>query len=235
MIGTPVVAVIMAGRPLVLGPVVEKAGAVLFAWHPGSMGGVAIADILFGEEPGGRLPMSLPRSVGQVPVYYSHKNTGRPPAPDAPSTPSGMPLDPSGFVASYLDEDHRPLFPFGYGLGYTEFVYSDIVLSAGSMERDGRLQASVLVTNAGGKTGQEVVQMYVRDLVGSVTRPVRELKAFRRVQLAPGESRRVDFALEAEALGFCDIHFRQSVEPGEFRLWIGPNSSEGPSAVFEVI
>lgn len=233
--GVPVVAVVMAGRPLVLGPVVEKAGAVLLAWHPGSMGGVAIANILFGEEPGGRLPMSLPRSVGQVPIYYNHKNTGRPPNPDAPSIPSGTPLDPVGFVAAYLDEDHRPLFPFGFGLGYTEFVYSDIALSTEAMERDGSLQASVLLTNVGGKTGQELVQMYVRDLVGSVTRPVRELKAFRQVLLAPGESRRVEFTLEAKDLGFCDIHFRQSVEPGGFRLWIGPNAAEGQSAVFEVV
>lgn len=233
--GTPVVAVVMAGRPLALGPVVETAGAVLLAWHPGSMGGVAIADILFGEEPGGRLPMSLPRSVGQVPVYYNHKNTGRPPDPDAPSIPSGTPLDPSGFVAAYLDEDHRPLFPFGHGLGYTEFAYSDIALSADTMRPDGKLQASVLLANVGGKTGEEVVQMYVRDLVGSVTRPVRELKAFRRISLAPGESRRVSFTLEAKDLGFCDIHFRHSVEPGEFRLWIGPNAVEGQSAVFEVV
>lgn len=232
--GTPVTAVVMAGRPLVLGPVAEKAGAVLLAWHPGSMGGIAIADILFGEEPGGRLPMSLPRSVGQVPVYYNHKSTGRPPSPDAPSIPSGTPLDPRGFVAAYLDEDHRPLYPFGHGLGYTEFAYSEVELSAATMPADGSLTASVLLTNTGGKTGQEVVQMYVRDLVGSVTRPVRELKGFRQVCLAPGESRRVEFTLAARDLAFCGLDYRQSVEPGEFRLWIGPNAAEGPSAVFEV-
>ncbi len=232
--GKPIVTVLMAGRPLVLGPVIERSGAVLLAWHPGSMGGVAITDILFGEEPGGRLPMSLPRSVGQVPVYYNHKNTGRPPDQKGPAIPAGTPLDPSGFVATYIDEDHRPLFPFGYGLSYTDFTYSDILLSTDRMPADGQLKASVLVTNTGNKTGNEVVQLYVRDLVGSVTRPVRELKDFQRISLAPGESRRVEFEVEASDLAFCDIRFRQAVEPGEYRLWIGPNSASGPDILFRI-
>lgn len=232
--GKPIVTVVMAGRPLVLGPVIERSGAVLLAWHPGSMGGVAITDILFGEEPGGRLPMSLPRSVGQVPVYYNHKNTGRPPDQNTIVVPPGTPLDPTGFVASYIDEDHRPLFPFGYGLSYTDFAYSDLLLSTDRMPAGGRLAASVLLTNTGNKTGHEVVQLYVRDLVGSVTRPVRELKGFQRISLAPGESRRVEFEVNASDLAFCDVHFRQAVEPGEFRLWIGPNSAAGPDILFRI-
>ena len=232
--GTPVVVVVMAGRPLVLGAVVERANSVLLAWHPGSMGGLAIADLLFGEQPSGRLPVSLPRSVGQVPIYYSHKNTGRPPDPDAPSVPSGTPLDPQGFVAAYLDEDHRPLFPFGFGLSYTRFDYSDIELSTASIGLEGSLDVSVLLHNAGGKTGCEIVQLYVRDLVGSVTRPVRELKGFQEVTLEPGESRRVAFTFKAADLGFCDVGFRHVVEPGQFRLWIGPNAKEGLAVEFEV-
>jgi len=232
--GTPIVVVVMAGRPLVLGAVVDRANSVLLAWHPGSMGGLAIADLLFGEPPSGRLPVSLPRSVGQVPIYYNHKNTGRPPDPNAPSVPSGTPLDPQGFVAAYLDEDHRPLFPFGFGLSYTKFDYSDIEISTASIGLEGSLDVSVLLHNAGGKTGREIVQLYVRDLVGSVTRPVRELKGFQEITLEPGESRRVAFTLEAADLGFCNVDFRHVVEPGDFRLWVGPNAMEGLAAEFEV-
>jgi len=233
--GVPVVLVIMAGRPLVLGPVLPHAQAVLYAWHPGSQGGPAIVDLLCGESPSGRLPVSFPRSVGQIPIFYNHKNTGRPPHPDAPSIPSGTPLDPSGFFAAYLDEDHRPLFPFGFGLGYTRFEYRDLQLSASQLTPGGSLCASVLLSNAGHRSATEVVQLYVRDLVGSVTRPVRELKDFQRISLQPGESQRVSFELHTDALRFHDRHLRQVCESGRFELWIGPDSASGPSAVFELM
>lgn len=232
--GVPVVLVIMAGRPLVLGPVLPHAQAVLYAWHPGSQGGPAIVDVLCGESPSGRLPVSFPRSVGQIPIFYNHKNTGRPPHPDAPSIPSGTPLDPSGFFAAYLDEDHRPLFPFGFGLGYTRFEYSDLQLSASQLTPGGTLCASVLLSNTGHRSATEVVQLYVRDLVGSVTRPVRELKDFQRISLLPGESQRVSFELHTDALRFHDRHLRLVCESGRYELWIGPDSASGPSAGFEV-
>lgn len=233
--GVPVVLVIMAGRPLVLGPVLPYAQAVLYAWHPGSQGGPAIVDLLCGESPSGRLPVSFPRSVGQIPIFYNHKNTGRPPLADAPSIPSGTPLDPSGFFAAYLDEDHRPQFPFGFGLGYTRFEYTDLQLSSSQLTPGGTLCASVLLSNVGHRSATEVVQLYVRDLVGSVTRPVRELKDFQRISLQPGESRRVSFELHTDALRFHDRHLRLVCESGRFTLWIGPDSVSGPSAGFEII
>lgn len=233
--GVPVVLVIMAGRPLVLGTVLPHAQAVLYAWHPGSLGGPAIVDLLCGESPSGRLPVSFPRSVGQIPIFYNHKNTGRPPQADAPSIPSGTPLDPSGFFAAYLDEDHRPQFPFGFGLSYTRFEYRDLQLSSKQLAPGGTLCASVLLSNVGHRSATEVVQLYVRDLVGSVTRPVRELKDFQRISLQPGESRRVSFELHTDALRFHDRHLRQVCESGQFDLWIGPDSATGPSAVFELM
>lgn len=233
--GVPVVAVVMTGRPLTLATVAERAGAVLLAWHPGSMGGPAIADLLFGESPSGRLPVSLPRSVGQLPLYYNHKNTGRPPPADAPGIPSGTPLDPSGFFAGYMDEDHRPLFPFGYGLSYTRFEYSDLRLSASAVALEGNLQATVTIRNAGSRSGTELVQLYVRDLVGSVTRPVKELKQYRHVVLEAGESCDVVFRLHTDELAFHGADGRRGVEPGEFRLWIAPSAEGGLEAAFEVL
>lgn len=232
--GKPIVLVLLTGRPLVLTLVLPLARAVLLAWHPGSEGGPAIADILFGRQPGGRLPVSLPRSVGQIPVYYGHKNTGRPPAADAPSIPSGTPLDPSHFCAAYLDEDHRPLFPFGFGLGYTHFEYSDAVLARDALPVDGTLRASVLVTNSGNMDGTEVVQLYVRDLYASVTRPVKELKAFRRIALDAGQSTRVEFELPVSALAFHDEHHRLGVEPGDFQLWLAGDAASGTPMAFKV-
>jgi len=234
--GRPVVAVILTGRSLALGPVVEKAGALLLAWHPGTMGGPAIADLLLGvEAPVGRLPVTLPRTVGQVPLYYNHKSTGRPPADDAPSIPTGTPLDPEGFVSSYLDVDHRPLFPFGFGLSYTTFAYRDLQLSTPQLRLGEALTASVTVTNTGAAKGIEVVQLYVRDRVGSLTRPVRELKGFQRVELAPGESRQVSFTLHTDDLAFHNAAMQRVTEPGAFDLWIGPDAQHGLPAEFTVV
>ncbi len=234
--GKPVVAVIMAGRSLTLGPVVEKANALLLAWHPGTMGGPAIADLLLGvEAPSGRLPVTLPRAVGQVPLYYNHTNTGRPPRDDAPRIPTGTPLNPKDFVSCYLDVDHRPLFPFGYGLSYTTFAYSDLSLSARQLRRGEALTAEVTLTNTGARKGTEVVQLYVRDLVGSVTRPVRELKGFERVELAAGESRRVSFRLHTDDLALHNADMQHVTEPGTFHLWIGPDAQSGLRGEFEVV
>lgn len=233
--GVPVIAVVFAGRPLALGAVADKARAVLLAWHPGSMGGPAIADLLFGESPSGRLPVTLPRSVGQIPLFYNHRNTGRPPDPNSPRIPSGTPLDPSGFFAAYLDEDHRPLFPFGFGLSYTQFEYTDLSLSSQVLAPDGRLIVKAVVRNVGGRAGTEVVQLYVQNRWASVTQPVKELKDFRRVALEAGESAEVTFELHPGQLAFHGLEGHRVIEPGHFRLWVAPCSQGGLQAEFELL
>jgi beta-glucosidase len=234
--GKPLVAVVMAGRSLVLSPILDKVNALLFAWHPGTMGGPAIADLLLGEaSPSGRLPVTFPRTVGQIPLYYNYKNTGRPTPDDAPSIPTGTPLDPQNFTAGYLDVDHRPLFPFGYGLTYSTFEYSDLRLSTGRLPLGESLTATVTLTNSGSTRAVEVVQLYVRDRVGSVTRPVRELKGFQRVDLAPGASQEVTFALHTGDLAFHNTAMEYVTEPGHFHLWIAPNAASGLRAEFEIV
>ncbi len=233
--GKPLVCVVMTGRPLALTGLVEHANAVLLAWHPGTMGGPALADLLLGKEsPSGKLPVSFPRTVGQTPVYYSHMNTGRPPLPGMDNIPTGTPLDPQGFVSGYLDVAPVPLFPFGYGLSYARFAYAELKLSRASVAIGGDLTASVVVTNTGAVAGEEVVQLYTRDLVGSLTRPVKELKDFARVRLAPGESRTVSFTLNTEQLAFHNLEGRRVVEPGAFKLMVGGNSQEVLTVEFEV-
>jgi len=233
--GKPLVVVIMAGRPLILGPVVEKVGALLLAWHPGTMGGPAIADLLLGvESPSGRLPATLPRALGQVPIYYSHKNTGRPPQDDGPSIPPGS-FDIAGWTSRYLDVDHRPLFPFGYGLSYTTFAYSDLEVETPKVGAEDTLAVTAVIKNTGDRAGEEVVQLYVRDLVGSVTRPVKELKGFRRLSLEPGQQETVRFEVPVSELGFHGPAMEYIVEPGSFRVWIGPNSADGLESSFEVV
>jgi beta-glucosidase len=232
--GTPVVVVLFTGRPLILARTVESASALLLAWHPGSEGGPAIADLLFGDSPSGRLPVSLPRSAGQIPIYYGHKNTGRPPAADAPSIPSGTPLDPSHFCAAYLDEDHRPLFPFGFGLSYTRFEYDAPRVENEVVALDGVLRASVRLTNAGAFSATETIQLYVRDLCASVTRPVKELKAFKRITLGNGQSATVAFEVPVHDLAFHDAAYRLTVEPGEFQLWLAGDSASGTPVLFKV-
>ncbi|MCC5793287.1 MAG: glycoside hydrolase family 3 C-terminal domain-containing protein [Chromatiales bacterium] len=227
--GKPVVAVIMAGRPLALTQVLDHVDAVLFAWHPGTMGGQAIAELLFGLRcPSGKLPVTFPRMVGQVPIYYSQKNTGKPPSPaevvhiddiDPQAAQTSL-----GMVSFHLDAGYRPLFPFGFGLSYTQFHYGDIFVRPLEVSPGERITIGAEVTNAGAVAGEEVVQLYVRDVVGSVTRPVRELKGFLRVQLEPGEKRRVEFALDTDALAFHGADLRWAAEPGEFRAWIGGDS-----------
>ena len=221
--GKPVVVVLMNGRPLSIPWVAEHVPAVLEAWYPGTEGGHAAADVLFGNAaPGGKLPMTFPRSVGQVPLYYAHKNTGR------PSDPANK------YSSKYIDGPDTPLFPFGYGLSYTTFTLADLRLSSLEISPEGTLDVSVELANTGGRAGDEVVQLYIRDLAASVTRPVRELKGFERVTLAPGERRRVSFRLGPQELGFSDRNGRFVVEPGDFELWAATSSVGGLEALFKV-
>jgi beta-glucosidase len=223
--GKPVVLVIMAGRPLVLTPVLPHTNALLYAWHPGTMGGPAIVDLLLGKEsPSGKLPASFPAMEGQIPIYYNKRNTGRPPSDESRGIPQGTPLDPVGFCSNYLDGDHLPLFPFGFGLSYTRFEYSNLTLVSSEIRADGGVEASVELRNTGSVAGTEIVQLYVRDRSASLTRPVRELKDFRRVTLAAGETQRLTFQLPAAQLSFYDNQGRRHLEAGEFHLWIGGDS-----------
>lgn len=218
-----VVAVLMNGRPLAIGGVAESVPALVEAWHLGSQAGHAIADVLFGDyNPSGKLPVSFPRHVGQEPLYYNAKNTGRP----GPS--------PMVFWSHYTDSPNTPLFPFGHGLSYTTFSYSEPRLSAAEMAMDGQLVVAVMVTNKGDRAGAEVVQLYVRDLVGSTTRPVKELKGFRKIELAPGESRPVGFTLTADDLAFYTARGVWEAEPGDFVVFVGGSSADLQSARFSL-
>lgn len=234
--GKPVVLVILAGRPLVLTPVLPHASAVLYAWHPGTMGGPAIADLLLGKEsPSGKLPVGFPATEGQIPCYYNKRNTGRPPRDESRGLPQGTPLDPVGFSASYIDGDHLPLFPFGFGLSYTRFEYRNLALKSPDVRAGGVIEASIELRNTGAVTATETVQLYVRDLYASLTRPVRELKDFQRVTLAPGETRVVAFRLPAEQLAFYDNQAQRHLEAGDFKLWIGGDSRCTNEASFRLL
>jgi beta-glucosidase len=223
--GKPVVVVLMNGHPLTINWLAENTPAILETWFAGTEGGNAIADVLFGDvNPGGHLPVTFPRTVGQEPLYYNHMSTGRP--PDANNK----------YTSKYLDVSWTPLFPFGYGLSYTQFQFSNLQLSSKSIRPDGRLSVSVEVTNTGKRAGDEVVQLYIRDVAASVTRPVKELKGFERISLRPGESRRVEFTLGPQHLGFYNREMRFVVEPGEFKVFVGNSSDdERLPASFEVV
>jgi beta-glucosidase len=227
--GKPMVAVIMAGRPLTFHAAAAKSAAVLYAWHPGTMGGPALTELLFGgRTPSGKLPVTFPRTVGQVPIYYSHLNTGRPAPPGDSGIPLGTPLDPTGYTSRYLDVDVAPEFPFGYGLSYTRFEYSP----ARAQVAGGTITVSAEVANTGQRDADEVVQLYVRDLVASVARPVRQLKGFRRLHLKAGEKRTVSFTLERKDLAFYNQAMQLITEPGDFEAWIAPDSTRGTPARF---
>jgi beta-glucosidase len=221
--GTPVVLVLMNGRPLILEWAAERVPAIVEAWFLGVEAGHAVAEVLFGDvNPSGRLPVTIPRSVGQIPLYYNHRNTGRPPSAEK-------------YTSKYLDVPVTPRYPFGFGLSYTTFAYRDLKLGAARVGQSDTLRVSVMVTNTGAREGTTVVQLYVRDEVASVTRPVRELKAFRRATLKPGESRAVELQVTVRDLAFWGPDRRFVVEPGTFRVFVGPNSAEGLEAAFEVV
>ncbi len=223
--GKPVVMLNFSGRPTVMTWESEHVPAILNVWFGGSETGDAIADVVFGDvSPSGRLTMSMPRNVGQLPIYYNHLNTGRP-----------LPEGTDEFVkfrSSYLDVPNSPLYPFGYGLTYTTFDYSDLALSSNEMTQDGTITASVKLTNTGKREATETVQLYIRDLVGSVSRPVRELKGFERVTLKPGESRTVKFDITPDMLKFYNFDLVYGNEPGDFDLFIGPNCAQGLKGTF---
>ena len=223
-----IVLVLMNGRPLVLNWAAENIPAIVEAWQLGTKSGDAIAQVLYGEyNPSGKLPMSFPRSVGQMPLYYNYKNTGRPRAEGGDTG--------SVFWSHYGDEKNSALFPFGYGLSYTKFSYSKIELSANSLNLNSSIKASITLTNSGNVKGKEVVQLYLRDHYASVTRPVRELKGFELVELNAGESKKVTFTINSELLKFYSANQKWEVEPGDFSLYIGTNSATKRSASFRLI
>jgi beta-glucosidase len=225
--GKPVVLVLTAGRPLALAPVLENADAVLLAWFPGTMGGPAVVDLLTGAfNPSGKLPVTFPRNLGQVPIFYNHMNTGRPFNPER---------GPDKYKTQYLDVPNTPEFPFGFGLSYTTFKYSNARLSSAMLAPDGVQRITTTVSNTGEREGTEVVQLYVRDLVGSVTRPVRELKGFQRVTLKPGESREIEFTLRPTDLAFYHADLSYAPEAGKFDVFVGGDSTAPKVGEFEYV
>ena len=222
-----IVLVLMNGRPLVLNWADQNIPAILESWHLGTQSGNAIAQVLYGDyNPSGKLPMSFPRSVGQMPLYYNYKSTGR---PGADGGDAG-----SVFWSHYGDEKNSPLYPFGFGLSYTEFEYSEIKMSSNSMTIGSQIEASVVLKNTGKVKGKEVVQMYIHDQFASVTRPVRELKGFELVELGPGESKKVSFTIDPELLEFYSANRKWESEPGAFTVYIGTNSATKRKANFSL-
>lgn len=237
--GKPVVTIVMAGRPLTIGEEVEESTAVLYSFHPGTMGGPALADLLWGKAvPSGKTPVTFPKMVGQIPVYYAHNNTGRPAtrnevllndiAVEAGQTSLGC-------TSFYMDAGFDPLFPFGYGLSYTTFKYSNIKLASDVLKKDDVLTVTFDLENTGKYEGTEVAQLYIQDKIGSVTRPVKELKRFTRVTLKPGEKKSVSFELPISELAFWNIDMAKVVESGDFGLWVATDSQSGEEVFFKVV
>ncbi|MDB5879640.1 MAG: bglX, partial [Variovorax sp.] len=213
--GKPLVLVLMNGRPLALQREQQEADAILETWYTGMEGGHAIADVLFGDyNPSGKLPISFPRSVGQIPTYYNHARLGRP-------FTEGK---PGNYTSQYFEEVTGPLYPFGYGLSYTEFALSDVVLSSPTMARGGKVEASVTVKNMGRRAGETVVQLYIQDVAASVVRPIKELKDFRKLMLQPGEEKVLRFSIDEDKLKFFNAQLKNVAEPGEFNVQIGLDS-----------
>ncbi|MCP4726787.1 MAG: glycosyl hydrolase [bacterium] len=220
--GKPVIVILMAGRPLSIPWTADTIPAVLEAWHPGIQGGNAAADVLFGDfNPSGKLTVSFPVNAGQEPVYYNQENTGR---------PAGR----SKWTSKYIDIPNEPVYPFGYGLSFTSFEYSNLQLSTDSIMPDGSITVSAEIENTGDLAGEEIVQLYIRDMVASVVRPVKELKGFTKIHLEPGEKKTVEFVLGPEHLGFYNQQMKFVTEPGKFQVWIGWNSAEGLEGNFRV-
>ncbi len=222
--GKPYAVVLMNGRPLTINWLAENSPAILETWFGGTMAGTAIVDTLFGDaNPGGKLPITFSRSVGQIPIYYNHKNTGRP-------------FDASNkYTSKYLDIPNTPLYPFGFGLSYTEFRLSNLQIDKTQILPNGTVKVSVDLENAGKRAGDEVVQLYIHDVAASVTRPVKELRGFRRVTLRPGEKQKVEFTLTRKELSFLDRNLKETIEPGEFQIFVGNSSDSGLQTSFEVV
>jgi beta-glucosidase len=235
----PIVLVVMAGRPTGLAPIQHLTDAILYAWHPGTMAGPALVDLLFGDVvPSGKLPVTFPKGEGQIPVYYAHNMSGRPASAESWTHIDSIPVHAvqhsTGNTNHTLDYGFTPLYPFGYGLSYTTFSYSPVTLSADKIKKDGSLTASATITNTGKLTATEVAQLYIRDKVGTYTRPVKELKGFERVTLQPGEIKTITFEIGLEQLGYYFPDGTYVVEPGQFNVWIAPNSAEGTQAEFSL-
>lgn len=235
---TPIVTVILAGRPLTIEKEVQLSNAVLYAWHPGTMGGSAIANILFGKaNPSAKLPITFPRNVGQIPMYYNHLNTGRP-ANGSELNLNTIPVEASqtslGNKSYYLDSGTDPLFPFGFGLSYTSFDYGRINLSKNVLKKEDILEISFILKNTGKYIGTEIVQLYIRDIAASIALPVKELKGFQRIELQSDEEKKVTFKLPISDLAFYAIDMKKKVEAGKFDLWIGSSSAKGEKVSFEV-
>jgi beta-glucosidase len=221
--GKPVVLVLFNGRPLTLTWEDGHVNAMLDVWFGGTESGNAVADVLFGKyNPSGKLTTSFPRNTGQIPVYYNHKNTGRPYNNE----------DFAKFKSDYLDVSNDPLYPFGYGLSYTKFTYGDIQLSQPVLKPGEKITASIMLQNTGQYDGEEVVQLYIRDMVGSVTRPVKELKGFQKIFLKAGESKIVSFEISTDDLRFYNSQLKYVYEPGDFKVFIGSNSRDVKEAAF---
>lgn len=238
--GTPIVLVVMAGRPLVLDNIPSDVRAILYAWHPGSMAGPALADLLFGSvSPSGRLPVTLPRAAGQIPIYYAHKNTGRPASAEhfvhIEDIDAGVPQHSIGNNSFHLDVPPTPAYPFGFGLTYGDVQYRGVSCPNPSISVGESLEVIAEVANHGPVAVDEVVQVYVRDLVGSVTRPVRELVDFRRVHLEPGEVRHIRFDVDGDRFAFYGRDMVRRIEPGRFHLWAGPNAATQLMTEFEIV
>lgn len=224
----PIVLVLMNGRPLTLSWEHENMDAILEAWYPGTMGGDAIAQTLYGiNNPSGKLPMTFPRNVGQIPIYYNHKNTGRPYL--------GLKDPEQKYKSRYIDVDNSPLYPFGYGLSYTKFSYTNLKISSSTLNFNDKIKVSTDVTNTGNYDGEEVLQLYIKDEVGSVTRPVKELKGFNKIILKKGEKKTVEFEISANDLRFYDINMQFVAEPGDFEVTIGGDSASGLSGKFVLV
>ena len=224
--GKPVIVLINAGRPLVFNWIADHVPAIVYTWWLGTQAGNAIADVLFGDyNPSGKLPITFPRSEGQIPIYYNYLSTGRPFKSDTDNT----------YVTAYTDLPNSPRYVFGYGLSYTSFQYSSVQLSANTLSKGQSMQARVTVTNTGNYAGEEVVQLYLQDVVGSIVRPVRELKAFEKIRLNPGESREVIFTLDPTALSFFNEKLELVAEPGLFHVYVGGNSQATQKASFTLL
>ncbi len=237
--GKPVIGVIMAGRPLALTNVIECFDALIYAWHPGSMGGPALVDILSGAQtPSGKLPVSFPRSVGQIPIHYNRKNSGRPPEPSKvihiDDIPVGAGQTSLGMSSFHLDDGYQPLYPFGFGLSYTSFEYGEVQVSAPEFASGESLDVDVELTNVGERDAIEVVQLYIRDRAASLTRPMRELIAFQRVSLKAGETQTVRFTLTETDLAFSRRDKTFGAEPGWFDVWVGRDSTTQNGAEFKL-
>lgn len=225
--GKPVVLLLFAGRPMTLPWEQQNVPAILNVWFPGSEAGTAVADVLFGDvNPSGKLSATFPQNVGQIPLYYNHKNTGRPLAQGAWF---------QKFRSNYLDVSNEPLYPFGFGLSYTQFEYSAVQLSKNSFKPGESITASVTVSNKGSVAGKEVVQLYIRDVVGSITRPMKELKGFQKIELKPGEVKTVSFKISVEDLKFYNSELKHVAEPGDFKLFIGTNSRDVREVDFKLL